>query len=54
MINQQDLDFVASTKVQLGQKDLLRMYVGNWTELNLKQRRQVFGYIQAQRSKHAK
>ena len=54
MINQQDIDFIASTNVKLSQKDLLRMYVGNWAELNLKQRRQVFGYIQAQRSKHAK
>lgn len=30
------------------------MYVGNWADLNLKQRRKVFGYIQAQRAKHAK
>ena len=30
------------------------MYVGNWAELELKQRRKVMGYIQAQRSKHAK
>ena len=54
LINQQDIDFIASTKVRLGQKDLLRMYVGNWADLNLKQRRKVFGYIQAQRAKHAK
>ena len=30
------------------------MYVGNWAELELKQRRKVMGYIQAQRSRHAK
>ena len=30
------------------------MYVGNWAELELKQRRKLMGYIQAQRSKHAK
>ena len=30
------------------------MYVGNWSELSLKQRRRVLGFIQAQRAKHAK
>ena len=30
------------------------MYAGNYAELDLKQRRKVMGYIQAQRSKHAK
>jgi len=30
------------------------MYVGNWGELDLKQRRKIMGYVQAQRSKHAK
>ena len=30
------------------------MYVGNWQDLDLKQRRKVMGYVQAQRSKHAK
>ena len=54
MIKQEDLDFIASTKVRLSQKDILRMYVGNWADLNLKQRRRVFGFIQAQRANHAK
>lgn len=30
------------------------MYVGNWKNLNLKQRRKVMAYVQAQRSKQAK
>lgn len=30
------------------------MYVGNWASLDLKQRRKVMSYVQAQRSKHAK
>jgi hypothetical protein len=30
------------------------MYVGNWASLDLKQRRKVMGFVQAQRSKHAK
>lgn len=54
MIKQEDIDFVASTKVKLSQKDILRMYVGNWADLTLKQRRKVFGFVQAQRANHAK
>ena len=30
------------------------MFVGNWSELTLKQRRSVMGHIQATRAKHAK
>lgn len=30
------------------------MYVGNWQQLDLKQRRKVMQYVQSQRSKHAK
>ena len=30
------------------------MYVGNWAQLDLKQRRKVMGHVQAQRAKHAK
>lgn len=30
------------------------MYVGNWSNLDLKQRRKVMAYVQSQRSKHAK
>lgn len=30
------------------------MYVGNWASLDLRQRRKVMAYVQAQRSKHAK
>jgi len=30
------------------------MYVGNWAQLDLRQRRKVMGYVQAQRAKHAK
>jgi len=49
-----DVDFMATAKVKLTQKDILKMYVGNWAVLDLKQRRKVMGYVQAQRSKHAK
>ena len=49
-----DVEFLATTRVKLSQKEILKMYVGNWQELDLKQRRKVMGYVQAQRSKHAK
>ena len=48
MIEQKDLDFLAQTKVpELTQRDILKMYVGNWSQLNLVQRRKVMGYVQA-------
>ena len=53
-LDDQDVDFLAQTKVKLRQKDILKMYVGNWADLDLKQRRKVMAHIQAQRSKHAK
>ena len=54
LMNEEDIDFLAQTKVKLNQKDILKMYVGNWAELDLKQRRRVMFHIQKQRSKHAK
>lgn len=52
-MSQDDIDFLATTQVKLSQKDILKMYVGNWASLDLRQRRKVMGYVQAQRSKHA-
>ena len=49
-----DLDFVAQTQTKLSQRDILKMYVGNWAQLDLRQRRKVMGHVQAQRAKHAK
>ena len=40
-----DLDFLAQTKVKLSQRDILKMYVGNWAALSLVQRRKVMGYV---------
>ena len=54
LLDDQDLDFLAQAKVKLSQRDILKMYVGNWTQLDLRQRRKVMGYVQAQRAKHAK
>lgn len=53
-LNKNDINFLATTQVKLSQKEILRMYVGNWQDLNLKQRRRVMAFVQAQRSKHAK
>lgn len=44
-LSEQDLDFLATTRVKLSQKDILKMYVGNWGELDLKQRRKIMGYV---------
>lgn len=54
LLEDADLDFLAQTKVKLSQRDILKMYVGNWMQLSLIQRRKVMGYVQAQRAKHAK
>ena len=44
-IDDKDVDFIAQTKVQFKQKDILKMYVGNWADLDLRQRRKVMSYI---------
>ena len=54
MIGEEDLDFLAQAKAKMSQKDILKMYVGNWQSLDLRQRRKVMGFVQAQRAKHAK
>lgn len=54
MLEDQDIDFLAQAKTKLSQRDILKMYVGNWAQLDLKQRRKVMGYVQAQRATHAK
>lgn len=54
MIKDDDIDLLAQTQVKLTQKDILKMYVGNWADLELKQRRKVMHHIQKQRAMHAK
>ena len=49
-----DMRFIASNQVKMPQKEIMKLYVGNYHQLTLKQRRQVASFIQAQRSKHAK
>jgi large subunit ribosomal protein L47 len=53
-LSEKDVEFLATTRVKLSQTEILGMYVGNWKNLNLKQRRKVMAYVQAQRSKQAK
>ena len=36
LINDQDVDFIAQTRVKFKQKDILKMYVGNWADLDLR------------------
>jgi len=47
MLHAKDFDFLAQTKVKMSQRDILKMYVGNWGSLSLVQRRKVMGYVQA-------
>ena len=54
MLEDADLKLLSQTKVKLSQYDILKMYVGNASELDLKHRRSVMGKIQAQRAMHAK
>lgn len=53
-IGDNDLALLSESKNKLTQGDILRKYVKNYSELDLKQRRQVMGHIQAQRAMHAK
>ena len=53
-IDESDLKLLSTTKVKLSQGDILRMYVKNWGDLDLKQRRKVMGHVNAQRAMHAK
>jgi hypothetical protein len=48
------LNIVAQAKAKLSQGDILRMYVRNWADMDLKHRRQVMGKVQSQRAMHAK
>lgn len=36
MLDDKDVDFIAQTKVGFKQKDILKMYVGNWADLDLR------------------
>jgi hypothetical protein len=44
-LGEKDVEFLATTKVKLSQNEILAMYVGNWKDLNLKQRRKVMAYV---------
>ena len=54
MLSEKDMKLVAATQAKLTQSEILRMYVKNYAELGLKQRRQVLAKIQSQRAMHAK
>jgi len=54
LLDESDLKLMATTQVGLSQGEILRMYVKNWGDLDLRQRRKVMGHINAQRAMHAK
>jgi len=39
MLNKKDMQFIATTQVKIPQREIMQMYVGNYSELSLKQRR---------------
>ena len=47
LLNEGDLKLLSMSKVNLSQADILKMYVKNWGELDLKQRRRVMGHVNA-------
>jgi NACalpha-BTF3-like transcription factor len=47
LLSEGDLKLISTAQTNLSQGDILRMYVKNWAELDLKQRRKVMGHIQA-------
>jgi len=53
-LDKKDLDFIISMSAKIPQADIAKMYIGNYADLKPKQKRQVYSFIQAQRSKHAK
>lgn len=54
LLNDDDLKLISTLQTKLSQQDILKMYVKNWGELDLRQRRKVMAHIQAQRAMHAK
>jgi hypothetical protein len=54
LLNDDDLKLISTVQTKLSQQDILKMYVKNWGELDLRQRRKVMAHIQAQRAMHAK
>ena len=47
LLNEGDLKLLATTQSNLSQGEILRMYVKNWGELDLRQRRKIMGHINA-------
>ena len=45
LLSEGDLKLISTAQTNLSQGDILRMYVKNWAELDLKQRRKVMGHI---------
>lgn len=46
-LNNDDIKFIATAQAKLPQREIMKMYVGNYSALTLKQRRQVTSFIQA-------
>lgn len=47
LLTEQDFQLLTQAKVKLTQNEILKMYVKNANDLDLKQRRKVYGAVQA-------
>lgn len=54
LLDSTDIRMMAGNRYKMSQKEILQRHVSNHKELDLKQKRQVMGHIQAQRAMHAK
>ncbi len=45
LLNETDLKLISTAQTKLSQSDILKMYVKNWGELDLRQRRKVMAHI---------
>ena len=54
LLAKKDIDFLARSSSKLSQRDILKMHVKNWRDLDMKSRRRVMGHVQSQRAMHAK
>ena len=54
MLESKDVELLSNAYTEPSQKEILRTYIKNYSDLSLKQRRRVMGFINAQRAKHAK
>ena len=54
VLENRDLKLMAINDAKLSKSEIIKMHVKNWSELNLRQRRQVYEKIQNTKAMHAR